>query len=590
MKNFFKFIFASCLGTLLALGAMTFIFVSAASSLGKQADKVKVKSNSVLKLTFSDPIPEKTNNMAPTGALNLSFNESPLGLHDMIDAIEAAKDDDNIKGIYLELSSNFSAGMATMSALRQALEDFKESEKFVVSYGNYYTQGSYYMASVADKMYLNPVGAVVAPGFAAQIPFFKKMIDEWGIKAQVYYAGKFKSATEPFRRTNMSEENRLQTSQYLNEGFNIFLEDMAKSRGKSLAEMKDIVSEYRARNAQDAVDYGLIDELKYKDQVLDNLKDRLGLDEDEDIGAIGIKKYHKAAKKKSDYSIKDRIAVVYAEGNIVDGEGETGNIGGDRYAKIIRKIRKDDKVKAIVLRVNSGGGSALASEVILRELTRAKEEGKNVVVSMGDVAASGGYYIACEAEKIFAEPNTITGSIGVFGLIPSVQNMMDKEIGITFDTVKTGRFATTGAPFFDLNEAEGQIIQQSVDEVYTTFKQRVADGRDMTVEDVDEVAQGRVWTGKKASTIGLVDELGGLDDALAAAAELADLENYRVKEYPRTKEPIQQLLDDLMGKEAPQAMIKKEIGEDFYKYYEYAKDIKNMSGPQARMPFMIEIK
>jgi len=590
MKNFFKFIFASCLGTLLALGAMTLIFVSAASSLGKQADNVKVKSNSVLKLTFGDPIPEKTNNMAPTGALNFSFNDSPLGLHDMIDAIEAAKDDDNIKGIYMELSTNFSAGMATMSALREALEDFKESEKFVVSYGNYYTQGSYYMASVADKMYLNPVGAVVAPGFAAQIPFFKKMIDDWGIKAQVYYAGKFKSATEPFRRTNMSDENRLQTRQYLNEGFNIFLEDMAKSRGKSLAEMKDIVSEYRARNAQDAIDYGLIDELKYKDQVLDDLKDRIGLEEKDDIEAIGIKKYHKATKKKSDYSIKDRIAVVYAEGNIVDGEGETGNIGGDRYAKIIRKIRKDDKVKAIVLRVNSGGGSALASEVILRELIRAKEEGKNVVVSMGDVAASGGYYIACEADKIFAEPNTITGSIGVFGLLPSVQDMMDKEIGITFDTVKTGRFATTGTPFFDLSEAEGQIIQQSVNEVYTTFKQRVADGRDMTVEDVDEVAQGRVWTGKKASTIGLVDELGGLDDALAAAAELADLENYRIKEYPRTKEPIQQLLDDLMGKETTKTMIKNEIGEDFYKYYEYAKQIKNMSGPQARMPFMIEIK
>jgi len=590
MKNFFKFIFASCLGTLLALGAMTLIFVSAASSLGKQADSVKVKSNSVLKLTFGDPIPEKTNNMAPTGALNFSFNDSPLGLHDMIDAIEAAKDDDNIKGIYMELSTNFSAGMATMSALREALEDFKESEKFVVSYGNYYTQGSYYMASVADKMYLNPVGAVVAPGFAAQIPFFKKMIDDWGIKAQVYYAGKFKSATEPFRRTNMSDENRLQTRQYLNEGFNIFLEDMAKSRGKSLAEMKDIVSEYRARNAQDAIDYGLIDELKYKDQVLDDLKDRIGLEEKDDIEAIGIKKYHKATKKKSDYSIKDRIAVVYAEGNIVDGEGETGNIGGDRYAKIIRKIRKDNKVKAIVLRVNSGGGSALASEVILRELIRAKEEGKNVVVSMGDVAASGGYYIACEADKIFAEPNTITGSIGVFGLLPSVQDMMDKEIGITFDTVKTGRFATTGTPFFDLSEAEGQIIQQSVNEVYTTFKQRVADGRDMTVEDVDEVAQGRVWTGKKASTIGLVDELGGLDDALAAAAELADLENYRIKEYPRTKEPIQQLLDDLMGKETTKTMIKNEIGEDFYKYYEYAKQIKNMSGPQARMPFMIEIK
>ncbi len=591
MSNFLKFIFASCLGTILALGALILIFGAIGSSIGRKADKVTVKSNSVLKLTLSDPIPEKTNNMAPSGAFDLSsLGDSPLGLHDMLDAIEVAKDDDDIKGIYMELSNNFSAGMATMSALREGLEDFKESGKFVVSYGNYYTQGAYYMASVADKMYLNPVGAVIAPGFAAQIPFFKKMIDEWGIKAQVYYAGKFKSATEPFRRTEMSPENRLQTSEYLNEGFDIFIEDMAESRGKSAAEMKDIISEYRARNAQDAVTYGLIDDLKYKDQVLDDLKDKLGLEEDDKIEGISLKKYHKAAKKKTDFSIKDRIAVVYAEGGIVDGEGETGNIGGDRYGKMIRKIREDDKIKAIVLRVNSGGGSALASEVILRELKRAKEEGKNVVVSMGDVAASGGYYIACEGDKIFAEPNTITGSIGVFGLLPSVEEMMEKEIGITFDTVKTGRFATTGTPFFDLSPAEGQIIQQSVDEVYTTFKQRVADGRNMTVEAVDEIAQGRVWTGKKASTIGLVDELGGLEDAIAAAAELADLENYRVKEYPQTKEPLQQFLDQIMGKESTKARIKAEIGEDFYKYYEYAKEIKNMSGPQARMPFMIEIK
>ncbi len=595
MQQFFKFIFASCLGTILAIFAVTFIFGGLASSLGNRADKVKVKANSVLKLTLSDPIPEKTNNVAPTGTFDFSsLNDAPLGLTDMLKSIESAKEDDNIKGIYMELAQPL-GGMATMSVLRDALQDFKDSGKFIIAYGNYYTQGGYYMASVADKVYLNPVGGIAMQGFAAQIPFFKNMLDEWGVKAQVYYAGKFKSATEPFRRTNMSDENRLQVREYLNEGYDIFLADMAESRGKSVSELKQMINDFTVRNAEDAVTYGLADELMYKDQVLDVLRDKLGLEDDDKIEGISIKKYHKAAKKKTDFSIKNKIAVVYAEGSIVDGKGETGNIGGDRYAEMIRKIRKNDDVKAIVLRVNSGGGSALASEIILRELKQAKEDGKNIVISMGDVAASGGYYIACEGEKIFAEPNTITGSIGVFGLLPGINKMMKDEIGITFDTVKTGQFATTGTPFFDLNAAEGQIIQQGVDEIYQTFKERVAAGRDMTVEEVDKIAQGRVWTGQKANTIGLVDELGGLNDAIAAAAELADLEDYRVKEYPQTKEPIQQLIDQLTGKEDQakaytQSRIKAELGEEFYKYYQQAKEIKNMKGVQARMPFMIEIK
>jgi len=594
MQQFFKFIFASCLGTVLALGALIMIFGGAAASLGNRAEKVTVKSNSILKLTLSDPIPEKTNNMAATGTFDLSaLNDSPLGLTDILNTIEAAKDDDNIKGIYMELAAP-AAGMATMSVLRDALKDFKESGKFIVAYGNYYTQGGYYMASVADKLYLNPVGGIAMQGFAAQIPFFKNMLDEWGIKAQVFYAGKFKSATEPFRRTEMSEENRLQVEQYLNEGYNIFLTDMAKSRGKSVTELKQMINDLSVRNAEDAITYGLADGLMYKDQVLEDLRDRLGLEDDDKIEGISLKKYNKSVKKKSNFGASSRIAVVYAEGSIVDGEGETGNIGGDRYAKIIRKIRKDDKVKAIVLRVNSGGGSALASDIILRELMVAKEEGKKVIVSMGDVAASGGYYIACEGDKIFAEPNTITGSIGVFGLLPGLNKLMKDEIGITFDTVKTGQYATLGTPFFDINETEGKIIQQSVDEVYQTFKERVAAGRDMTVDAVDEVAQGRVWTGQKAATIGLVDELGGLDDAIAAAAELADIEDYRVKEYPQTKEPLQQLLDDIMGKDQTkaytQSRIKAELGEEFYQYYQYAKEIQNMKGVQARMPFMIEIK
>ncbi len=590
MGQFFKFIFASCLGTTLAIFALFGILAGVAGSMGKSADKVKIKANSVLKLSLSDPIPEKTGNVAQSAMDFQSFSTDPaLGLNDILEAISNAKENDNIKGIYLELS-NPAAGMATMSKVRDALEDFKSDGKFIVAYGNNYTQSEYYMASVADKVYLNPAGGLQMSGFAAQVPFFKEMLDRWGIKAQVFYAGKFKSATEPFRRKNMSEENRLQVREYLDENYDMFLEDMAKNRGKTVAELKKVADGLLVREAQDAVTYGLVDELAYKDQVLSKLRDRLGLEDDDKIEALSLKKYHKGMNKKTDFKIKDKIAVIYAEGSIVDGEGESGSIGGDRYGKMIRKIREDDKVKAIVLRVNSGGGSGLASEVIWRELVKAKEDGKNVVISMGDVAASGGYYIACEGDKIFAEPNTITGSIGVFGLLPTLDKFMEDEVGITFDTVKTGRYAVTGSPFYELNSDEGKIIQQSVDNFYDYFLKRVADGREMTREQVDEIAQGRVWTGKKAKSLGLVDELGGLEDAIAAAAELAELENYRIKEYPQTKEPLQQFLDQLSGKETTKAMLKAEMGDELYRYYEYAKEIKNMQGVQARMPFMIEIQ
>lgn len=590
MKQFFKFIFASCLGTILAMFAVFAIMGGVASSMGKSADKVKIKANSILKLSLSDAIPEKTGNTAQTAFDLESFSqEQALGLTDILETLKNAKENDNIKGIYMELS-NPSAGMATMSTVRAALEDFKSDGKFIVAYGNSYTQGEYYMASVADKIYLNPAGGLQMSGFAAQIPFFKDMLDRWGIKAQVFYAGKFKSATEPFRRKNMSEENRLQVREYMGENYDMFLADMAKSRGKSASELKKISDELLIRRAEDAVSYGLVDQLAYKDEVLTDLRDRLGLEKDDKIEGLSLKKFHKGMKKKTNFKIKDKIAVVYAEGNIVDGQGESGSIGGDRYGKMIRKIREDDKIKAIVLRVNSGGGSGLASEVIWRELVKAKEDGKNVVVSMGDVAASGGYYIACEGDKVFAEPNTITGSIGVFGLLPSLDKFMEREVGITFDTVKTGKYAVLGSPFYEINSQEGAIIQQSVDDFYDYFLKRVADGREMTKEQVNEIAQGRVWTGKKAKELGLVDELGGLNDAITAAAELAELEDYRIKEYPQTKDPVQQFIDKLSGKETTKAALKAEMGEELYQYYEYAKEIKNMKGVQARLPYRIHIK
>ncbi len=587
MKQFFKFLFASCLGTFFALGLLTFVGIGSIANMSKKSETVVLKPNSVLKLSLGKAIPERTNNVA-SNSMSFDLNEEKvLGLNDILNTLKTAKEDDNIKGIYMEIKQPL-AGMATMSRLRQGIEDFKESGKFVVAYDNYYSQGNYYLASVADKIYMNPVGGVTFNGFAAQIPFFKDMLDRLGIDMQVLYAGKFKSATEPLRRNEMSKENKKQTREYLGEYFNNFLADIGKSRNLSVSTLKQYADQMTVKDAKDAVNYKLIDGLMYKDQVLDELNERLGNDKGDKINAISLSKYHKKAVKKGKLT-GDKIAVVYAEGNIVDGQGETGNIGGERYAKMIRKIRKDKKVKAIVLRVNSGGGSSLASENIWRELVLAKEQDIKLVVSMGDFAASGGYYIACEGAKIFAEPNTITGSIGVFGVLPNVEDFLDKQLGVTFDTVKTSKFATTGSPMFELNKMEEAIFQQGIDSVYIKFKQRVADGRGVSMDKVESMAQGRVWTGTQAKRLGLIDELGGLEDAMAYAAEISELESYRTVEYPKTKTKMEEILEKLTGKKPLDVMMKQELG-DYYEYYDQAKQMREMTGIQMRMPYQVKIQ
>ncbi|MEM7106013.1 MAG: signal peptide peptidase SppA [Bacteroidota bacterium] len=592
MKNFLKFLLASCLGTLLALGGLVFFSVWTATNIAKKVNTAeKVKPNTVLSINLNEPIPERTNNV-PVNPYEMTLEQNDvLGLQDLLEVLEVAKEDDNIKGIYMELSQPMT-GLASLSAIRAAVDDFKESGKFVVAYSGFYSQTGYYMASVADKVYINPTGSIFFNGFAAQVPFFKDMLDKIGVKAQVFYAGKFKSATEPFRRTEMSPENRLQIKEYLDENYQYFLEDISKSRDISVAELMRIADEFELRETEDAQRLNFVDGIMYKDQVLDELRDRLGLDKNEKITTMSLGAYHAAAGKRSNYKAKDKIAVVYAEGGIVDGEGEQGSIGGDKYARIIRKIRQDKKVKAIVLRVNSGGGSGYASENIWREMGLANEQGIKTVVSMGDVAASGGYYIACNSDKVFAQRNTITGSIGVFGLLPSMKELMNDKIGIRMDTVKTGKYATIGNTFYDLNPDESLLIQQMVDTFYQHFLERVADGRSMTVKEVNEVAQGRVWTGAQAKALGLIDEMGDLNAALKSAAELADLDEYRMVEYPKTKDPFTQLIEELTGKENnfANAMLKEELGDPLYQYFEKAKEIKKMSGIQARMPFDLVIR
>lgn len=601
--GFFKLFFTSCLGTLMGLATIVggFVFFGVQAS---QSNQPSIKPNSVLKLKFNKPVPELSNNVAENRYDVEEMVAEHVGLADACKLIDLAKEDDNIKGIYLDLSS-VPLGWATSKVLRNKLKEFKAEDKFIMSYGTYYDQKSYYLASVATDLYLHPHGNFAFTGFAAQMLYFKGLLDKLGVKMQIFYAGKFKSATEPFRRTDMSPENRIQVTQYMSGIYDLYLEALSESRGIEASELFRIADNALIREPKDAVQHKLVDATKYKDEVLDELRSKLGTDEDDKIETVSLKKYMSVKKDElKNFSGSDKVAVVYAEGSIVDGQGENGSIGGDRYASIIRKIRKDDNVKAIVMRVNSGGGSALASENIWRELELAKEQGIKVVTSMGDVAASGGYYIASNSDIIFAEDNTITGSIGVFGMIPNTRGLYEDHLGLTMDTVKIGKFSmlSGSGQFFEFTEEEKQFIQEGVDQVYTLFKTRVSEGRDMSMEAVDSIAQGRVWVGTKAQEIGLVDQLGGLNNAVDAVAKLANLseDDYRVVSYPKIKTFEEKILALLGGDESDEAKAKlmKEFKnsltpDEYGEYLELiktAKSIKEMKGVQMRMPYEINIQ
>jgi protease-4 len=594
MSQFFKFLFASCLGTALALVLLFWIGFSwliGMASSATEKEKVLISENSVLELDFSNPIPEKTNNL-PMDPFAID-QEDILGLHDMVAAIAKAKTDPDIKGIYIN-ASMVSTGKATSATLRAALDDFKSSGKFIVSYANYYTQGAYYLASVADSVLLNPVGGVDFRGLSSMVGFYKGMLDKLDVQMRIFYAGKFKSATEPYRLDKMSPENKLQVREYLNVLYTNFIKDVASSRRITEADLRNIAETYEGKNAESSLKAHLIDRIAYEDEAFDLMKSKIGLDKKKKLNRVNIEDYYRARGRKLDLSTKDKIAVVYAEGTIQDGEGgEAGDVFDSKYVKLLRKIRMDDQIKAIVLRVNSPGGSVLASENIFREIQLCQKAGKPVVVSMGDVAASGGYYIACSADSIFAEPNTITGSIGVFGMIPILQKTMKDKLGITYDTVRTGKYSAFGTPFIDFSPEESAMIQARIEETYEDFLQKVANGRNMTRDQVHEIAQGRVWTGAKAKSIGLVDDLGGMDRALAAAAKLAGIEKYRTSEFPKSLSGIEQLVDRLTNKKdrddaIKASLIRAELDE-MYPVYKTIQDIRKCKGIQARLPYEIMV-
>ena len=589
MKQFFKFMFASMVGFVISMIVLFFIILGIISGMMlslKEEGSVTVSDNSILEISFENPIEERTSNN-PFENFNLNginSNRTP-GLNDILKSISKAKVDSRIEGILLNLTS-IQAGMATIEEIRNAFLDYKKSGKFIYAYSESYTQGAYYLASVADKIYLYPEGDVDFRGLHADLMFFKGTLEKLEIQPEIIRHGKFKSAVEPFMYDKMSDENREQVSTFLNSIWNNILNGINASRNIPVDELQKIADNAEARNAENALSLHLVDKLSYYDQLLSDLKMKTDQGEKEKIKFVSLKKYVRAYVKGDDFSAK-KIAVVYASGDIVSGDGNEDQIGSDKIAAALRKARLDSSVKAIVFRINSPGGSALASDVIWRETILAQKT-KPFIVSMGDYAASGGYYIACAADTIVARPNTITGSIGVFGLLFNTQNMFKNKLGITFDSVKTGRYADLGSMNRPMKDNERAIIQGEVEKVYDTFISHVAIGRKMTKENVDNIGQGRVWSGVDAKRIGLVDVLGGLNDAISIAAKKANLTTYRTIALPEQKEFLEKLVEDLNA-EAKVYFAKQQLGES-YLYLETFNDLVKQKGIMAKIPFMMKIK
>lgn len=578
MRSFFKIFFAS----LLALVIFTIIvFFFIVSFLGKLASKneLKIEAQSVLVLDLGQHYAEQLRDV-PFSVFRGQDKDVP-GLYDVVRLLQRAKSDKNISGLYI-LANNNANGFAASEEIRNAILEFKASGKFVLAHGDVMSQEAYAVANVADSVFVSPQGYLEWNGLSVEYAFLKGTLEKLDIDPQIFYAGKFKSATEPLRATEMTPANELQTSVWLNDLYTHMLLGTSATRKIDTATLHNLANEGKIQTGADAVTYKLIDALKYDDELKDGIKRRLKIDKYERTNYITVNTY--LAAHKLDKSSGDKMALIYAEGNIIDGEGGEGSIGSETYRTLLRKARLDKSIKAIILRVNSGGGSSLASENIWRELELAKKE-KPVVVSFGDVAASGGYYISCSADSIFCLPNTITGSIGVFGIVPNMETFFRNKLGITFDGVKTGPYADMGAIYRPLGENEKKMVQSSIDVIYAQFKQRVADGRKRDTAYIDSIAQGRVWTGLRAKEIGLIDRFGGLDDAVKCAARLAKLDNYSLREFPQPMNIFQQFF----GKSDPMNFndkMKAELGEVNYKLYSEMKRVQEMTNvPQARLPF-----
>jgi protease-4 len=580
--SFFKSFFAALLALIVFTVIIFFLLIGWVGSLATK-EQVTVKENSVLHLKLDAQINELQQENPLEGLPLPTGDAEQIGLLQLKQAIDHASKDSNIKGIYLEVSYP-STGFSTLEEIRKSLIDFRKSGKWVVAYNEVMSEGAYYLSTAADKIYLNPQGEIEFNGLSIEISFFKKLFDKLEIKPEIFRVGEFKSAVEPFILEKMSSENRLQLNELANGIYDHLLQDISEARKIPLDKLTEISDKMLIRNAKMAKEFGLVDELYYLDEFHDHIRERLNIGKEKKINFV---KYSRYRKSYSAYqNSKNEIAVIVAEGNIVPGDGDQQTIGGNAYVEEITKAAKDDDIKAIVLRINSPGGEFRASDMIWRAVQEARKK-KPVIASMSDYAASGGYYLAMGCDTIVAEPSTITGSIGIFGMMFDMSGFLGNKLGITFDEVKTGDFGEMYTVTRPLTEAEKNFWQKSLDEHYETFTGKAAEGRKVSIDDIKKVASGRVWTGAQATTHHLVDINGGFDDAVKIAAEKAGVkEDYKLRFYPKQKSFLEQWMSE-SEEGAKTKALKSELGE-YYIWYQQFQKIKTYQGAQARMPFELK--
>ncbi len=580
-------VLATIVGLFVFLMLFFFGIILIAAVFGGDSEEVSVKSDSVIELKLENIKNDYAGKYKDPWVTILADGEK-VGVSDIINAIESAKTDSEIKGISI-LNNDSELGIAQRKALRDALEDFKKSGKFVMAYANSYSQKEYYLNSAANTVYINPVGEFDFKGLSAELMFFKDLQEKSGIKMEVIRHGKYKSAVEPFLDNKMSDDNRKQMMALLNSVWNSILTDISKSRNISIAKLNVIANGLLARTPEMAKAEKLVDVIAYEDVYHDAIRKKLKVEADKDYNKISILDYaRKVATTSENYGSQDKIAVIYAQGEIMSGEGDVNTIGEGSMNRSLIEARKDKNVKAIVLRINSPGGNALTSDLIWREIELTKKV-KPVVVSMGNYAASGGYYIACNANKIFAENNTITGSIGVFGILPNFSQLATK-IGVHTEQVRTNENASEYSPFVPMDEKFKTVTQESVEKIYKTFVSHVSSGRKMTLAQVDSVGQGRVWSGEQALKIGLVDKIGGLDDAIKEAASLAKTKTYSTQNFPEYEKDMNDIFRNFPFAKSKESFIKEELGEETFRLMEQLKKVQARKGIQAMMPFEITIQ
>ncbi len=590
MKNFLSSLLATITGILI-MTILVILILAGIVAVSTSKGAPEVKENSLLVARFNARIIDRTNEDPFAQLYSGNFaHDKIMGLNQILKDLDKAENDDNIKGIFLNLGG-LSAGIATLGEIREALLDFKKnSGKFIYAYADAYTQKSYYLATAADSIFMTPEGMFLFNGMRAEVMFYKKALGKIGVDMQVIRHGSYKGAVEPFLRDDLSKENREQIEDYMGAIWGKIVNDISVSRGIAVDELNRIADDLVTIDPDQLLETGMIDGLIYYEEMLTLMKKKLGVEEEEDLNAIRLTKYKDVPSSEKKAYSKDKIAVIYAMGTVVDGNAGEGYIGSERIAKAIRKARRDKSVKAIVFRINSGGGSGSAADVIHHELMLAASQ-KPVVASMGDVAASGGYYIAAPADTILAGPGTITGSIGVFGLFPNMQELMNDKLGITTDVVKTNTHADIFTAMDPLDPGERMIMQKMVDNFYQRFVTIVSEGRGMSYGEVDAIAGGRVWSGSDALEVGLIDMYGGLEKSIDVAAKMAGLENYRIRSLPKLEDPMTVIMKQLTGETLLRSdrFLRSELG-DQYIHYKKIRDISKMQGIQAILPYEIEVR